>query len=250
MSITGKSAGEISIYTVLICRNLCSFKTRQNQIKNQPKRTSLGAGWVPVGLKFVFPWVLAAYFGAGSHREEQELCFGFSGWVLEDPWLRSSSSILTAVWLGLQPIWSAGGFNPTIYIQENPPMQLSRFSLIQERGAKAQVPGSTKRETCLHFFFFSLPFLWKTIHLSFSWLQPPKPNPRERSHTKHGPREKKLWQIEGMKKNIKTSDVLSYFLSPSYELLGRVTIVITLCSPNSLTQSGCSIKSQWISSQT
>lgn len=66
MSTTGISAGEISIYTVLIRRNLWSFKAKHKQ-----KNPNLSGSWLG-SCEFeirVFPWVLDAYFGAGR-------CFG------------------------------------------------------------------------------------------------------------------------------------------------------------------------------
>lgn len=47
-----------------------------------------------------------------------------------------------------------------------PPMQLSRFSPIQERGVKVLLPGNTKREICLHLFFIPSPFLER----QFIWV--------------------------------------------------------------------------------
>lgn len=160
MSTTGISAGETSIYTALICRNLCSFKTKQKTSK-KPTKENLSGSWLgPCGFEIcAVPWVLAAYFGAGSHREEQELCIGCTpslGSGGSVGWGAAVSSQLCGAGTAAHLIsWKIKSHN---LHSGKPPMQLSRFSLVQEKGVKAQLPGSTKRETCLYFFFFFLPF--------------------------------------------------------------------------------------------
>lgn len=168
MSTAGISAGEISIYTVYICGNLGSFKTKQQKNTN-PTKENLSGSWLdPCGFEiFVFAWILSAYFGAGSHREEQEKCFGRTPRCSQAGFQRirglRCSSIPHSCAAGTQQSCTPAHLiswkvKPHNLHSGKPPMQLSRFSLIQERGVKAQLPGSPKRETCLHFFFFSLPF--------------------------------------------------------------------------------------------
>lgn len=117
------------------------LKRNNKKIKTQPKRTSLGAGLVPVGLKYVcFPGfclliLVQAPTGMnrrsalGAHHDAPRLgSSGSVGW--------GAAAFLTAVQLGhsraaLQPIWSAGRLNPTICIQENLPCSSAGFLLFK-----------------------------------------------------------------------------------------------------------------------
>lgn len=110
---------------------------------------------VPVGWKCVcFPGFQLLILVQAPAGRSRRCALGVPpGWALVDPWAQEQQHS-SQLCLGLQPLGSAGKFNPTIHIQENFPCSSAGFTLF-ETGVKAQ-PWEHQSGNLLTFLFLFL----------------------------------------------------------------------------------------------